>query len=88
MLTDQEVFIDCGGFDGDTSVKFIDKCGGKYANIVIFEPELYKKTAIEENMSDIVMSCIRQVYGAKPPDFTLMHWKQTVRMCQNQRVTM
>ncbi len=55
---------------------------------LFFEPELYKKTAIEENMSDIVMSCIRQVYGAKPPDFTLMHWKQTVRMCQNQRVTM
>ena len=51
ILTDQEVFIDCGGFDGDTSVKFIDKCGGTYADIVIFEPELYKKSVIEKNMS-------------------------------------
>jgi len=51
VLTDHEVFIDCGGFDGDTSVKFIDKCSGKYADIVIFEPELYKKTAIEQKMS-------------------------------------
>lgn len=51
VLTDQEVFIDCGGFDGDTSVKFINKCGGTYADIVIFEPELYKKSAIERNMS-------------------------------------
>lgn len=50
-LTDKEVFIDCGGFDGDTSVKFIEKCGGKYADIVIFEPELYKKADIEKNMS-------------------------------------
>lgn len=51
VLTDHEVFIDCGGFDGDTSVKFIDKCSGKYADIVIFESELYKKTAIEQKMS-------------------------------------
>lgn len=30
ILTDEEVFIDCGGFDGDTAVKFIERCGGKY----------------------------------------------------------
>ena len=51
MLTDHEVFIDCGGFDGDTSVKFNENCCGKYANIFIFETELYKKTAIEQKMS-------------------------------------
>ncbi len=51
ILTDQEVFIDCGGFDGDTSVEFIERCGGKYDNIIIFEPELCKKEAIEKNMS-------------------------------------
>lgn len=51
ILTDQEVFIDCGGFDGDSSVKFIEKCGRKYADIVIFEPELYKKEEIEKNLS-------------------------------------
>lgn len=51
ILTDKEVFIDCGGFDGDTSIKFIGKCDGKYADIVIFEPELCKKEEIEKNMS-------------------------------------
>ena len=50
ILTDQEVFIDCGGFDGDTSVEFIERCGGKYDNIIIFEPELCKKEAIEKNI--------------------------------------
>ncbi len=51
ILTDEEVFIDCGGFDGDTAVKFIERCGGKYRDIIIFEPELCKKAAIEKNMS-------------------------------------
>ncbi len=51
VLTEQEVFIDCGGFDGDSSVKFIERCGGKYADIVIFEPERYKKAEIEKNLS-------------------------------------
>lgn len=49
-LTDREVFIDCGGFDGDTSLQFIERCGGKYGRIVIFEPELSKKEAIERNL--------------------------------------
>lgn len=49
-LTDQEVFIDCGGYDGDTSVSFIKHCRGKYKDIVIFEPESCKKEKIAENM--------------------------------------
>lgn len=50
-LTEEEVFIDCGGYDGDTSVKFLEKCRGRYKEIVIFEPESCKKTAIEKNMA-------------------------------------
>lgn len=49
-LTDEEVFIDCGGFDGDTSMKFIERCGGKYKDIVIFEPEQCKIAAIENRL--------------------------------------
>lgn len=51
ILTDEEVFIDCGGYDGDTSVEFIRRCNGRYKDIVIFEPELCKKEAIERNLS-------------------------------------
>lgn len=50
VLTDEEMFIDCGGFDGDSSVRFIEKCGGRYRGIAIFEPEVCKKEAIERNM--------------------------------------
>lgn len=51
-LTKQEVFVDCGGFDGDTAKRFAEKCGGKYKNIIIFEPESCKKEAIRRNMGD------------------------------------
>lgn len=51
VLTDKEVFIDCGGFDGDTALQFLKRCGGKYSDIVIFEPEQCKKSDIERNLS-------------------------------------
>lgn len=50
VLTDKEVFVDCGGYDGDTSLRFIEKVQGKYGKIIIFEPEPCKKEAIEENL--------------------------------------
>lgn len=44
-LTDEEVFIDCGAFDGDTMKDFIKATGGNYQSIVCFEPveEFHKK---------------------------------------------
>ncbi|MBP3594050.1 MAG: FkbM family methyltransferase [Lachnospiraceae bacterium] len=44
-LTDKEVFIDCGAFDGDTMKDFIKATGGNYQSIVCFEPveEFHKK---------------------------------------------
>lgn len=38
-LSDNEIFLDCGGFDGETSVEFIRECQGKYDKIYIFEPD-------------------------------------------------
>lgn len=37
-LTDSEVFIDCGAFDGDTMKDFIKIAKGNYQSIVCFEP--------------------------------------------------
>lgn len=50
ILTDHEVFIDCGGYSGDTSLRFIEKCGGKYKKIIVFEPETSKTAVIENNL--------------------------------------
>lgn len=37
-LSEEEVFIDCGAFDGDTMKEFIKAAKGKYNRIVCFEP--------------------------------------------------
>lgn len=50
ILSDEEVFVDCGGFNGDTALRFIEQCKGNYRNIIIFEPELCKKAEIEKNL--------------------------------------
>lgn len=52
VLTEDEVFVDCGGFDGDSAKRFVEQCGSKYRDIIIFEPESCKKEAIQKNMGD------------------------------------
>lgn len=37
-LSEHEIFIDCGAFDGDTMKEFIKATHGKYRNIICFEP--------------------------------------------------
>ncbi len=42
-LSDDEVFVDCGAFDGDTIKEFLDYTGGKYSKIFAFEPDATNK---------------------------------------------
>ncbi len=49
-LSTEEVFIDCGGYIGDTAMEFIKQCHGNYKDIVIFEPEKGKKEELERNL--------------------------------------
>lgn len=51
-LTEDEVFVDCGGFDGDSALHFIKQCGGRYRDVIIFEPEFSKREVIEKNMGN------------------------------------
>lgn len=48
-----EVFIDGGAYDGDTSKLFITRCAGDYRHIYLFEPDpsIYEKTVL--NMKDL-----------------------------------
>lgn len=39
-LGEKEIFIDCGGYDGQTSLDFIKNARGEYKKIVIFEPDV------------------------------------------------
>lgn len=52
LLTDEEVFVDCGGFDGDTALKFVNRTNGRFEKIIIFEPEEEKEEIIRKRMKD------------------------------------
>ena len=47
-LTENEIFIDCGAFDGDTMKAFIKATKGKYQRIVCFEPVEEFHTRLEK----------------------------------------
>ncbi len=38
-LLDDEVFVDCGAFDGDTISSYVDLTGGRYRRILALEPD-------------------------------------------------
>ncbi len=38
-ISENEVFLDVGGYDGDSSVEFLKQCDGKYKKVIIFEPD-------------------------------------------------
>ncbi len=58
-LTEAEVFVDCGAFDGDTMKDFIKAVNGQYHSIVCFEPvEEYHKR-LEKRGKNKKVSAIR-----------------------------
>lgn len=38
-LSEKEVFVDCGGFDGDTVQGFVRLTGGRFSKLLVFEPD-------------------------------------------------
>ena len=38
-LRDDEVFVDCGGYDGDTLLLFINRVRGRFRHAQVFEPD-------------------------------------------------
>ena len=45
-LSDEEVFLDCGAYAGDTISKFLNACHGRYKKIVAFEPDIREASKI------------------------------------------
>ncbi len=50
-LTEQEVFVDCGAYIGDTAMEFIQRVNGKYGQIYMFEAEESKFEQIRKNLA-------------------------------------
>ncbi len=47
-LGPEEVFVDCGAFDGDTLRRFLDRTGGAFGEAVAFEPDPHNFRRLEE----------------------------------------
>lgn len=54
------VFVDCGGYIGDTAEKFIKYYSEKYKAIYVYEPDPQNAFCAEENLKKYHDICIRQ----------------------------
>jgi FkbM family methyltransferase len=48
---DDEVFVDCGGFDGDTIRSFSEHWGGRFRHAFAFEPDPANRAALASNVA-------------------------------------
>jgi FkbM family methyltransferase len=48
QLLPDEVFVDCGAFDGDTVNLFLRECRGRFGKIVAFEPDSHNFARLRE----------------------------------------
>jgi FkbM family methyltransferase len=47
-ISEDEVFVDCGSYDGDSIREFIRRSGGKFRHIVAVEPDPFNRVKIEQ----------------------------------------
>ena len=53
---EDEVFVDCGGFDGDTVRSFSDHWGGRFRHAYSFEPDPANRSAMAGNLEKAGLS--------------------------------
>ena len=52
-LREDETFVDCGAYDGDTLTCFLDACGDRFGEIVAFEPDPDAFPRLEKRARDL-----------------------------------
>ena len=52
-LRDDEVFVDCGGYDGDTLLSFINRVDGRFRHAYVFEPDPRNLIKLEKNLASL-----------------------------------
>lgn len=50
-LSDDEIFVDCGAYTGDSSLEFINKVNRKYRKIYAFEPDVRNLKILNETIN-------------------------------------
>jgi FkbM family methyltransferase len=59
QLSDDEVFVDCGAYDGDSIRDFCDVSGGRFRRILAFEPDPENFRRLQSSVNDtrVVTRC-------------------------------
>jgi FkbM family methyltransferase len=71
-LGKDEIFVDCGAFDGDTIADFIDETHGSFQHIVAFEPDAVTYPRLQERVRKLdsgireKVQIIQEAVGRKP----------------------
>jgi FkbM family methyltransferase len=52
-LTDDEVFVDCGAYDGDSIHDFLGRCAGRFGRIVALEPDPQNVARLEASLGEL-----------------------------------
>lgn len=70
-FSEDEVFVDCGAYTGDTAAEFIEHCNNKYKCIYLYEPAQENIALCRENLADYKDIVFRQAgVGSKPGKMT------------------
>jgi FkbM family methyltransferase len=48
-----EAFVDCGAYDGDTILRFLDHTGGSFRKVIAFEPDPQNLSALQSTISSL-----------------------------------
>ena len=52
-LRDDEVFVDCGGYDGDTLLSFVKRVDGRFKDAYVFEPDPRNLIKLEKTLASL-----------------------------------
>jgi FkbM family methyltransferase len=52
-LTDEEAFVDCGAYDGDSVRDFLRRCRSRFGRIVALEPDPQNAARLEESLAEL-----------------------------------
>jgi FkbM family methyltransferase len=64
-LTSEEVFVDCGAYDGDTLKVFLNLCGGRFEKIIAFEPDPNNRARLRQTIAGFP-EAVRRRIGIRP----------------------
>src|SRR5579884_630497 len=57
----QETFIDCGAYDGDTILRFLDRTQGAFHKVFAFEPDPANLSALDKTISSLPVAVQQKI---------------------------